>query len=127
MPSILLIDDDKDFSGLAAAHFSRQGHSVTLAEGGREGLDKAASARPDIVLLDIMMPDMNGVEVLHELRRVYPDVRVILSSGYSEAELRSRYAGDGFAGFLQKPYRMQTLQALLEQTLGKGDRVDPCP
>ncbi len=68
MPTILMMDDDKDFSSLVQANFSGQGYNVVLAHNGREGLAKAAAVKPDIIFLDIMMPDMNGIEVLRELQ-----------------------------------------------------------
>jgi CheY-like chemotaxis protein len=55
-------------------------------------------------LLDLSMPELDGAETLRELRACRPDVRVILSSGYDEAEARARLRVEGFAGFLRKPY-----------------------
>jgi CheY-like chemotaxis protein len=121
MSAILLIDDDKDFSGLAAAHFSRQGHSVTLAAGGREGLDKAAAARPDIVLLDIMMPDMNGVEVLRELN-ADPDTSdipvIILTGKYIDPGMGDMFGQErNFRGVVAKPVDLGMLQRKIDELL----------
>lgn len=123
MPAILLIDDDKDFSGLAAAHFSKQGYEVTLAEGGREGLDKAAAARPDIVLLDIMMPDMNGVEVLRELNSD-PDTSdipvIILTGKYIDPGMGDMFGQErNFRGVVGKPVDLGMLQRKMEELLAK--------
>ena len=63
------------------------------------------------------MPEMNGDEVFRELRRIRDDVGVILSSGYDEEEVTSRFAGRGLAGFLQKPYRPNTLVAKVGELL----------
>jgi CheY-like chemotaxis protein len=68
MPKILIIDDDEDFKTLIQTYFLVQGHEVEKALNGREGLKKAAAWKPDLILLDVMMPDMNGIEVLRELR-----------------------------------------------------------
>lgn len=121
MSAILLIDDDKDFSGLAAAHFTRQGHAVTLADGGRDGLGKAASARPDIVLLDIMMPDMNGVEVLRELNSD-PDTSgipvLILTGKYIDPGMADMFAQErNFRGIVPKPVDLAMLQRKMEELL----------
>lgn len=123
MSSILLIDDDKDFSGLAAAHFSKQGYAVTLAEGGREGLGKAASARPDIVLLDIMMPDMNGIEVLRELNSD-PDTSdipvIILTGKYIDPGMGDMFGQErNFRGVVGKPVDFGMLQRKMEELLAK--------
>jgi two-component system, cell cycle sensor histidine kinase and response regulator CckA len=61
------------------------------------------------------MPELGGDETFRELRRIRPDVRVLLSSGYSEGEAMYRFTGKGLAGFLQKPYRPQ---ALLDRLAG---------
>ena len=62
-----------------------------------------------VVLLDLTMPHLDGEETFRELRRLRPDVRVILSSGYNEQETTDRFAGKGLAGFLQKPYGLRPL------------------
>ncbi|KAF0125274.1 MAG: twitching motility protein PilH [Elusimicrobia bacterium] len=123
MSAILLIDDDKDFSGLAAAHFSKQGHAVTLAEGGREGLDKASASRPDIVLLDIMMPDMNGIEVLRELSSD-PDTSdipvIILTGKYIDPGMGDMFGQErNFRGVVAKPVDLGMLQRKIEELLAK--------
>ncbi len=123
---VLLVDDEESIRTMIRQMLERIGYTVISAPGGPEAVEifRGKSVEIDLVLCDLKMDDMSGLEVLHQLRRLDPDVRVILSSGYSEAELRSRYGGEGFAGFLQKPYRMQALKALLEQTLGRCERTD---
>ena len=61
------------------------------------------------VLLDMTMPKMDGKECFRELRRINPEVKVILSSGYNEQDATSRFVGQGLAGFLQKPYAPEAL------------------
>jgi len=68
------------------------------------------------VLLDLTMPDMDGEEVFERIREIRCDARVILSSGYSETELRERFRGRGIAGFIQKPYRFESLASVMTGT-----------
>ena len=70
------------------------------------------------VLLDLTMPQMDGEETYLELRRIRPDVPVILSSGYNQQEVSQRFAGKGLAGFLQKPYQSSTLRKELQRVMG---------
>jgi DNA-binding NtrC family response regulator len=70
-----------------------------------------------VVLLDLTMPHMDGTEAFTELRRINPDVKVILSSGYNESDTVNRFAGKGLAGFIQKPYRLNTLADKLKEVL----------
>ncbi len=123
---VLLVDDEEPVRTMIRQMLERMGYSVISAGGGPEavGIFREKAVKIDLVLCDLKMDDMNGLEVLHELRRLDPDVRVILSSGYSEAELKSRYGEEGFVGFLQKPYRMQTLKTALENVLGKSEPTD---
>lgn len=70
-----------------------------------------------IVVLDVTMPDLNGEHVLRELRRVRPDVPVLLCSGYSQEELSQRFAPEDMAVFLQKPYPFELLRRRLRELL----------
>ena len=100
----------------------RLGFDVLTAEDGREGL-AIYRAHQDIirvVLLDMMMPHMGGEQTFTELRRIDPDVRVILSSGYNEQDAVRRFAGRGLAGFIQKPYRVQSLAAAIRAAIEPG-------
>jgi len=70
------------------------------------------------VLLDLTMPHMDGEEAFREMRRLNPEVRVIMSSGYNEQDVVERFAGKDLACFIQKPYRLSNLRAILKETLG---------
>ncbi|MCZ7586303.1 MAG: response regulator [Deltaproteobacteria bacterium] len=87
------------------------GYRVETAAGGEEALDVYDKRGGDVraVLLDMTMPRMDGEETFRELRRRHPGARVVLTSGFSKNEATRRFAGRGLAGFLQKPYRADTL------------------
>jgi len=123
MPAILMIDDDKDFSGLAAAHFTGQGYTVELTYDGKEGLAKAAVLKPDIIFLDIMMPGLNGIEVLRELQAgdETSDIPVIIVSGkYCDPAMSDLFNQErNFKGFLGKPVALAALQQKVEALLKK--------
>jgi len=121
MPAILMIDDDADFSGLALAHFAGLGYTMALASNGKEGLLKAAAFKPDIILLDIMMPEMNGIEVLRELQTAEEtaDVPVIVMSGkYFDQGMSELFGQErNFREFLGKPVVLAQLQQKIEALL----------
>ena len=82
--------------------------------------------RSALVLLDLTMPHMDGEETFRELRLINPEVRVVMSSGYTEQDITSRFAGKGLVGFVQKPYSLAELRAQLWAALegverGSGD------
>ena len=82
-----------------------------LAINGEEALEIFRGNPKGIVfiLLDLVMPKMDGGETFRELKKIDPDVRVIMSSGQSDRDISSRFAGKGLAGFIQKPYSMKEL------------------
>jgi DNA-binding NtrC family response regulator len=95
------------------------GFEVRATDGGRSAL-AAFREDPDgfaLVLVDVTMPDMSGDQVFRELRKIRPDVKVVLASGHSQQELVSQFAGKGLAGILQKPFTLETLRSKLEAAL----------
>ena len=123
---VLLVDDEETVRSVGKRMLERIGFEVETASDGREALD-AFRRDPDrysVVLLDLTMPHLDGEGCFRELRRVNANVRVILSSGYNQQELTTRFAGKGLAGFIQKPYRMQTLREELSKVLKANDVVD---
>ena len=98
----------------------RLGFEVLAAADGRDALRIFAenATRIDAVLLDLTMPHMDGEATLRELRRLKDDVIVVLSSGYNELDVTQRFAGKGLAGFIQKPYQIETLREKLRHVLG---------
>ena len=98
---------------------SAAGIEVDLAVDGAEAVAVFRRRADEIavVLLDMTMPVMNGEETLRELRRIRSDVKAILSSGYSEQDASSKFAGGEAAGFLQKPYTPQQLLLKIREIL----------
>ena len=117
---ILIIDDDESVRAVTRRALEKAGFEVHTASEGREGLrmlEKNDDVR--LVILDLTMPHMGGEEVFRRIRRLRPQVPVILTSGYSEQELSSRFAGKGLAEFMQKPVRLQVLYAKVQNALLK--------
>ena len=71
----------------------------------------------DLILLDLVMPNMGGVEALGALRNIDPHIRVVLSSGYNEKETIENIAGKGPDGFIQKPYRISELIQIVKRLM----------
>ena len=81
---ILLVDDEEGIQLLYREEFEEEGYNVTTASNGEEALEKFTKEPPDLVILDINMPDMNGIEVLRHMKEINSDLPVILSSAYQE-------------------------------------------
>ncbi len=109
--TVLVADDERTVRDVAAAMLERSGFEVIKAGDGAEAVDlyRQSPDRIDAVLLDMTMPNMNGERAFTELRRLDPDVRVVLASGYNEQDATNRFAGKGLAGFIQKPFQYKEL------------------
>jgi len=115
---ILVVDDEETIREMATMILEDAGiNSVLTANDGVEALDiyKREGDNIDLVLLDLTMPHMDGEETFRQLRSINPDVKIILSSGYSESDIKDRFAGKGLRGFLQKPYLPEMLQQAVQR------------
>ena len=117
--TILVVDDEESVRILCTRILERAGFQVLTAADGREGVEQYREHGETIsaVLLDMTMPNLNGEETFEELQRLRQDVRVILSSGFTEQETADRFARKGLAGFIQKPYRSADLILAIRRVL----------
>ncbi len=124
--TILVVDDEEHVRAIAKKMIERGGFTVITASDGGEAVElfRARADEIVLVLLDLMMPHLDGEETFRELRRIRSDVKAILSSGYNEQEVTSRFVGKGLAGFIQKPYGPSQLLGKVREAL---DPPDPEP
>jgi CheY-like chemotaxis protein len=112
--TILVVDDDSAIRTVTALMLKCQGFKTFSASNGLEALH-ALERHPEInaVLLDVLMPVMNGEEAFREMRRSWPDVRVILVSGFVQNEIDQRFGTPPPDGFMQKPFTFEKLTGAL--------------
>jgi PAS domain S-box-containing protein len=117
--TILVVDDDESVRSVCMDLLHHLGFSTIEAKDGDQALAIFGERAEEIscVILDLTMPRRDGVGTFQEMKRRRPDVKVILCSGYSEQESLSRFAGEGLAGFLQKPYQLGELKDRIERVL----------
>ena len=113
---ILVVDDEEDILHFLELVLSEKGYQVSTASGGQEALTKAQLERPDLVLLDIMMPQMDGWEVLKLLRvdEETADIPVAMLSARTEAKDRVQGLQEGAIDYICKPFSLQDLLAKIE-------------
>lgn len=102
--TVLVVDDEHGVLRFVRRVLSAAGYEVLVAEGGERGVQVFHANAVDLVILDVTMPGMSGLDVLRALRKQDPDVRVLLSSGFSKEDATTRFAGRALSGFLHKPY-----------------------
>lgn len=119
---VLVIDDEEAVREAVSDILHFEGVTVLTAVDGKHGLDVYTSHQDDIdlVLLDLSMPGMNGTETFSALKRLNPNAKVILSSGYDESDIAQRLIGEGLAGFLPKPYKMHHLIEMVKEYLDQS-------
>ena len=116
MSSILVVDDDDMSRELLIAFLGGRRHTVIGASTGQEGIDKFRSDKPDIVFMDIRLPDMNGVEVIRYIRSNFSSsrVRIIATTGNASANEESVIREAGFDDFLSKPLDLDRVLRAVE-------------
>lgn len=122
---ILVVDDEKNIRVTLADILAEQGYEVRTARTGERAV-KLCSRQPfDVVLLDVRMPGIDGVEAFRRIRAKRSDIRVIMMSAYSIEELRREALAAGALGFVRKPLDVDSLVALIgtaDADLGAGAR-----
>ncbi|MBU4233136.1 MAG: sigma-54 dependent transcriptional regulator [Desulfobacterales bacterium] len=116
---ILVIDDDKAMRDACFQILSRQGYRVELAAGAKQGLSLLERLSFDTILLDLVMPDMDGLEALKKIRALDPDVEVIIITGYGTIQSAVESIKAGAFHFLSKPFVPDDLRNLVSRALGK--------
>jgi PAS domain S-box-containing protein len=118
--TVLVVDDEPIVRAMAEQTLSHSGYNVLTAEDGEQGVQRFRAHEGEIalVLLDVTMPGIGGEEALRALREIRGDVKILLSSGYDEQEVTSRFTCPGPSGFIQKPYRPSELLCKVRDVLG---------
>lgn len=118
---ILVVDDEDTVRTVGKEMLEMMGYQVVAAPDGLTAVSIFREVNEQItcVLLDLAMPDMDGVEVYEEFKKINKLVPVLLSSGYSEHEIENRFKDSGYAGFIQKPYRVSELKIKLSKIINR--------
>jgi two-component system cell cycle sensor histidine kinase/response regulator CckA len=116
---ILLVDDEKMVADISKDMLEKLGYKIVVATGGNEAIKllKTIRNQVDLVILDMIMPDMSGGETFNRLRAIKPDVKILLSSGYSLNGQASEIMQRGCNGFIQKPFNMKQISRKIREIL----------
>ncbi len=116
---ILIADDEPDVLTMLSEIFSHYGYDVVTAKDGYEAIRyfEENGSEIDLVILDMVMPNMGGRDCFRELKRLNPNVRAILSTGYGRNNAAQEMLNDGILGFVQKPYQISKLSEVVAEVL----------
>ena len=116
MPKILVVDDDENFRSVYKLNLEKRGYEVDLAIDGEDALAKIPQVNPDIVLLDILMPGLDGVKVLEKLgeKAMLKELTVVMLTGVSEINLMKKCLEIGAKGYILKGESMEEIDRQLK-------------
>ena len=114
---VLIIDDAKDVADVTVEMVKALGHSAEAAYDGTAAMGAAVRYQPDIILVDLVMPDMDGFELVRELQGMFPDrrPRLVAYSGFKQAAFQDAARAVGFDDYLPKPATLDDLERLLNR------------
>lgn len=118
---ILIVDDQKGVRRLLEELFKKEGWNVHIAADGLEALDRVQDVDPDIVLMDMKMPNMNGLESSSQILHLYPDMKIVMMTAYGEMDVVKKALEAGVLRCITKPFDILRLRDLVNELV--MDRV----
>jgi DNA-binding response OmpR family regulator len=125
MGKILVVDDERMICDLLQAVFSRHNHQVFTATSGKEGLELFRQHRPGVVLLDLHMPEMDGIQVLKQIRAIDSQASVMVLTGRGTEALENQAREMGVTDFLKKGLSLEALVGAMDRVLKQPARLSP--
>ncbi len=122
MSKVLIVDDEPGVSAAFECFLMADGHAVRKAGSAEQALTFLRDDAPDVALLDIRMPGIDGVAMLRQLRKISPKTKVIMVSAYLNRSLREQVTRMGACACVQKPVNLFDLRSCVNQFLGSPDR-----
>ena len=119
MLKLLIVDDESDIRDFAKNFFKKRGVEVLTASGGRLALELIANEKPKLVLLDVRMEEMTGIEALKDLRKIDQSTKVIMVSGIEDEDIVKEARSLGITGFIHKPLVLEELEKIVLAELNK--------
>lgn len=119
-PLVLVIDDQPGIRRLLTEVLSEEGYSVIEAANGYDGLQKARDYQPALILMDMKMPGMDGIETLRELKRLGIGDKVVMMTAYGELDLVNEAKEIGAADYITKPFDIVALCQMIDRNITGG-------
>lgn len=104
-PKVLVIDDEQDMCWLLENELKKRHFSVQSAYTGRDGLGLVRREKPDVVLLDLRLKDVNGLDVLGKIKQLWPKIKIIIISAFGGPDVKEKAVSLGASGFIDKPFK----------------------
>ena len=115
--SILVVDDDKEIAEMARLFLAAGGYNCVVANDARKALSMIRAKSPDLVFSDIVMPEMDGIELLEQIKRISKKIKVVMMSSVTDKEVCQEAIEKGASGYITKPFSVQQLGVTAMTTL----------
>jgi DNA-binding response OmpR family regulator len=128
MPRVLIVDDDATLAEVVIGYLERAGHETRHVGNGREALDEIATRPPDLVVLDVMLPEIDGIEICRRVRAEHPNLAILMLTALGEAEDRIAGLEVGADDYVTKPFSPRELVLRIDALLrraGMAATTDP--
>jgi DNA-binding NtrC family response regulator len=122
MPKILVVDDEKHIRDSCVKLLQRKRYDADGAASGVEALEKIGETVYDLVLLDVKMPGMDGIEVLRRAKEIVPDILVLILTGHGTMDTANEAMKLGAVGFIRKPISIEDLAESIDQALNRSKK-----
>lgn len=123
MTKILIVDDEKDLAFLLGEILENKGYQVTVAKTAKKAIEMIEKERFDLYLLDIILPDINGVELFLKIKGLFPESKAIMMTGFAVEDLIESAIKHGAYACIYKPFDLQKLFAMIEECLKSKKKV----
>lgn len=120
--NILVIDDEKDVCDSFQDTLPEEGYGVVTALNGEDALALVKKERPDVVLLDIRMPGLDGIEVLEKIKKIDKNIAVVMITGYGDLKTARKAMRLGAFDYVTKPFNLDFIKAVLRDALSETKR-----
>lgn len=117
---LLIVDDESDVREFASNFFRKRKFEVCTASDGEGAIKAVVNVQPDIVLLDIKMSGMDGIEALRRIRQLNKHIKVIMITGRDDEEAKDKTKELGAYGYIHKPLELDELEKIVMKIIGKG-------
>jgi len=124
MSNILIVDDEQSYRQLLTLVFESDGHSIRTAANGREAVQLVAAEAPDVIVSDVRMPDMDGIEMLRAVRETHADLGVVFMTAHASVESAREAFKLGADDFVTKPFDVEELKLIVKKTLEKQQLIN---
>lgn len=120
MKKLMVVDDERDIVDLLQHEFTSEGYSVAVAGNGYEAILKALDTQFDLILIDMVMPKLNGVETIRILRKIYPNLPIVAFTGHVGQGYMSETMSLGVIDCVKKPFKLDYLREVIKNAIDKA-------